>query len=70
MQVLKKKYMKEHLLKEKLVFMLKEKINSQNVEQITVQSIDSILKVEKNRHKLSLKTEKFENKANGNAEAK
>jgi hypothetical protein len=56
MQKLKKKYMKENFVKEKIVTLVKEKLRTRRMEEITLEKIDEIVKLEKG-NKTRIKTE-------------
>ena len=56
MQKLKKKYLKENYIKEKLVKLVKEKIKLRKQDEITLEELDEILKIDKIKHKNRIKT--------------
>lgn len=57
MQKLKKKYLKENLIKEKLIKLVREKIKAHKQNEITLDELDEILKIEKIKQKNRMKTE-------------
>ena len=56
MQKLKKKYLKENFIKEKLVKLVKEKIRLRKQDEITLEELEEILKIDKVKHKNRIKT--------------
>lgn len=56
MQKLKKKYMRENFIKDKLAALLKEKIKAHKLEDVTIQHVEDILKLQTSYHQARRRT--------------